>query len=59
MIKVTQQRMSAIDEFERKYEKLIERAVGREGRLVVLIDDLDRCLPAKALAAVGARIRAH
>jgi tetratricopeptide (TPR) repeat protein len=49
MIRVTQQRMSAIDEFERKYKKLIEKTVGQEGRLVVLIDDLDRCLPAKAL----------
>ena len=41
--------LELIGEFEDEYKKIIEDYVGKRGRLVVFIDDLDRCLPEKAI----------
>ena len=41
--------LELIGEFEEEFKKLALDYAGEEGRLVVFIDDLDRCLPEKAL----------
>jgi len=41
--------LELIGEFEEEFRKLALDYAGEEGRLVVFIDDLDRCLPEKAL----------
>lgn len=41
--------LELIGEFEEEFKKLALDYAGKEGRLVVFIDDLDRCLPEKAL----------
>ena len=38
-----QKRVSLLDEFKEYFEVLVTSLVGKSGRLVVLIDDLDRC----------------
>lgn len=48
--------ITAIDQFERALSKLIEEKVVNEHkhRLVVFVDDLDRCLPSDAISALEA-----
>ncbi len=41
--------LELIGEFEDEFKKLAAEYVTKDGRLVVFIDDLDRCLPEKAL----------
>lgn len=41
--------LELIGEFEDQFKKIASEYVGEDGRLVVFIDDLDRCLPEKAL----------
>lgn len=41
--------LELIGEFEEEFKKLALDYAGEDGRLVVFIDDLDRCLPEKAL----------
>lgn len=41
--------LELIGEFEDEFKKLALEYTGSDGRLVVFIDDLDRCLPEKAL----------
>lgn len=41
--------LELIGEFEEEFKKLALDYAGKDGRLVVFIDDLDRCLPEKAL----------
>ncbi len=41
--------LSLIDEFEKEFEDLTYKYVGEDGKLVIFIDDLDRCLPDKAI----------
>ena len=41
--------LELIGEFEEEFRKLALEYTGEDGRLVVFIDDLDRCLPEKAL----------
>jgi len=38
-----------INKFESNFEKLIAEYVGENGKLVVFVDDLDRCLPENAI----------
>lgn len=41
--------LELIGEFEDKFKELTNEYVGNDGRLVIFIDDLDRCLPDKAI----------
>lgn len=41
--------LNFIHEFEELYKSLIKKYVGKDGTLIVFIDDLDRCLPDKVL----------
>jgi hypothetical protein len=43
-----------INGFEATFRNLVERHVGKDGRLVVFVDDLDRCLPENAVEALEA-----
>jgi hypothetical protein len=38
-----------LDKFESNFSQLVEDFVGEDGRLVVFIDDLDRCIPENAI----------
>jgi formylglycine-generating enzyme required for sulfatase activity/Cdc6-like AAA superfamily ATPase len=40
--------VSALQQLQSQFERMVEAWVGKNGRLVVFIDDLDRCSPDKA-----------
>lgn len=42
------QRIDSMDEFEKGFEKIVQDVV-KDGRLIIFIDDLDRCLPEKTI----------
>jgi hypothetical protein len=43
-----------INKFETTFDGLVKEYVGQNGRLVVFVDDLDRCLPENAVAILEA-----
>lgn len=44
------EQVRSLEQFQREFKELVyERVVGRNKRLVIFIDDLDRCLPEKAI----------
>lgn len=43
-----------INKFEDKFDKLVKKYVEENGRLVIFIDDLDRCLPENAITVMEA-----
>ena len=47
-------RIVALDEFRREFETLSRDCVTCHGRLAVFVDDLDRCLPEKAVEVLEA-----
>jgi formylglycine-generating enzyme required for sulfatase activity len=49
-----QQRIAALDEFRRTLEQVSQQHIVKNGRLVVFVDDLDRCLPDKAVEVLEA-----
>jgi len=44
----------AVNHFEEDFKELIRSCVGTQGKLIVFIDDLDRCLPENALTVLEA-----
>jgi len=46
---IPEKTLELIGEFEGEFRDLIEEYIGEKGRLVVFIDDLDRCVPEKAI----------
>ncbi|MEA3309847.1 MAG: SUMF1/EgtB/PvdO family nonheme iron enzyme [Chloroflexota bacterium] len=48
------EQLVALDDFRREFEQLSKRCIAPHGRLVVFIDDLDRCLPDKAVEVLEA-----
>lgn len=51
-IKVSNDRIDSIEQFEGLYSDLVHETLGKNNRLVILIDDLDRCLPLRALEVI-------
>ncbi len=49
-----QERIAALDDFRRTFENINKQHVEKHGRLVVFVDDLDRCLPERAVEALEA-----
>ncbi len=47
-------RLVALDDFRRHFECLSRRCIAPRGRLTIFIDDLDRCLPEKAVEVLEA-----
>ncbi|HNT74666.1 MAG TPA: P-loop NTPase fold protein, partial [Anaerolineae bacterium] len=47
-------RLVALDDFRDEFESLSKTCVAPHGRLVVFVDDLDRCLPDKAVEVLEA-----
>jgi len=46
---IPEKTLELIGEFEGEFKDLIREYIGYQGRLVVFIDDLDRCIPEKAI----------
>ncbi|CAG0940810.1 Hercynine oxygenase [Anaerolineae bacterium] len=46
--------ISALDDFRREFEDISRRHITAHGRLAVFVDDLDRCLPDKAVEVLEA-----
>jgi hypothetical protein len=47
--KVYRERIQFMEQFEAEFQELVNKCVGEDGRLVVFIDDLDRCLPEQSI----------
>lgn len=47
-------RLVALDDFRREFDQLSRECITCNGRLVIFIDDLDRCLPDKAVEVLEA-----
>ena len=49
------EQLRSLEQFEREFQGLLARHVlSQEGRLIVFVDDLDRCLPAKTIEVLEA-----
>ncbi len=50
--------MTSMEQFEGAFQELLEEALGKDGgedgRLIIFVDDLDRCLPEKAIELLEA-----
>ncbi len=48
------EQIAALDDFRRQFETISRRCIVDHGRLAVFVDDLDRCLPDKAVEVLEA-----
>jgi len=53
-IQQNQERISSIEEFESLYKNLIKVHIKENERIVILIDDLDRCVPIQSIEVLEA-----
>jgi KAP family P-loop domain len=51
---IDKQRYNSLNRFELDFKKLVDEYVDSDGKLIVFIDDLDRCLPENALNVLEA-----
>jgi hypothetical protein len=51
---IDKQHYNLVNRFELDFKKLVDKYVGLDGKLIVFIDDLDRCLPENALNVLEA-----
>ena len=49
-----QERIESLDKFQKQFKALVEKHVLPRGYLVIFVDDLDRCLPDKAVEVLEA-----
>lgn len=47
--KVYREKIQFMEQFEAEFQELVNKCVGEDGRLVIFIDDLDRCLPEQSI----------
>lgn len=48
------QQLFYMEQFEQTLADVVKEELGQEGRLIIFVDDLDRCLPEKAIAILEA-----
>jgi predicted KAP-like P-loop ATPase len=48
------QQLASMEQFEHSFKEAIKKTLGLDGRLVVFVDDLDRCLPEKVVEILEA-----
>jgi formylglycine-generating enzyme required for sulfatase activity len=48
------QQLTSMEQFELSFQEAIEKILGKDGRLIVFVDDLDRCMPEKAIEILEA-----
>jgi Cdc6-like AAA superfamily ATPase len=53
-IQQSRERISSIEQFEELYRKLISEHIQSDEQIVILIDDLDRCVPIRSLEVLEA-----
>lgn len=46
--------LTSMEQFEQTFKEAVKLILGEEGRLAVFVDDLDRCLPEKAIEVLEA-----
>ncbi len=55
VVKHRQEQLRSIEQFQEKFQDLVQRhIVDKSERLVIFVDDLDRCLPEKAIEVLEA-----
>jgi predicted KAP-like P-loop ATPase len=48
------EQLESMEQFESTFREALELVLGEQGRLIVFVDDLDRCLPEKAVEVLEA-----
>lgn len=48
------EQLASMEQFEHKFQDLVQDELGNDGRLIVFVDDLDRCLPERAIEVLEA-----
>jgi hypothetical protein len=49
-----QERIESLERFQKEFERLVTKHISERGLLVIFVDDLDRCLPDKAVEVLEA-----